>query len=265
VIATLKFIPASYAAFTNNGALRIGLFDYADSGSLVTNDNANVSGSTGEGAQVRGYMLSLDYGQVFSDNTPLNLYVRNGILDNNLMGTTGDYLSMGGGPTGGAYSNTTAFTAGTEFTLTLTVARTGTNTCTFGATITGGSLTNLSFSVTDTNNLGYHRFDTIAVRPNKLENAPDQFTFPELKVQVTNAAIQVSSVALASVSRTGNNVTLTWQAGPGGADVSSGFSVYRKTSLTNATWTLLQSGITATNYTDTTATTSAGFYRVSYP
>ena len=266
MIATLKFIPSSYAAFTNNGALRIGLFDYADSGSLVTNDNANVSGSTGQGVQVRGYMLSLDYGQVFSDNTPLNMYVRNGILDNNLMGTTGDYLSIASGPTGGAYSNTTAFVAGTQYTLTLTVARTDTNTCTFGATITGGSLSNLTFTATDTNNFGYHRFDAIAVRPNKLENAPDQFTFPELKILVTNApALPVSAVALKSVSRVGSNVTLTWQATPSGADVSSGFSVYRKTSLTNATWSLLQSGVTATNYTDTTATGTAGFYRVSYP
>ena len=264
ITATLKFIPSSFSAFTNNGALRFGLFDYADSGTLYTADDPTLTGSLGNGLNVRGYMLSLDFGINFSDNTPLSLYVRNGLGDNNLMGTTGDYLSMGGGPAGGAYSNTPAFQAGTTYTLALTVARTGTNTSTVTAAITGGSL-NLSFTATDTNSFGYHRFDTLAVRPNKLENAADQFTFPLFTVQVTNAPVQVSSVALASVSRTGNNVTLTWQAAPSGADVSSGFSVYRKTSLSNATWTLLQSQILTTNYTDTTATNSSSFYRISYP
>jgi hypothetical protein len=262
--ATLIFIPDSFGSFTNNGALRFGLFDYADSGTLVTEDGPNLSGSTGEGLNVRGYMLNLDFGTNFSSDTPLTLYVRNGLQDNNLMGTTGDYLSMGSGPVEGSYSNTLAFQAGTTYTLAFTVARTDTNTCIVTTTITGGSL-NLSYTATDTNDFGYHRFDTIAVRPNKLENAADQFTFPELEVQVTNAPVQVSNIAITGVSHTGNNVALTWQATPGNADISSGFTVYRKSSLTDATWTTLQSGISTTNYTDTTATNASDFYRVSQP
>ena len=40
-------------------------------------------------------MLDLDFGKFFSTSNPLSLYVRNGLGDNNLMGTTGDYASMG--------------------------------------------------------------------------------------------------------------------------------------------------------------------------
>lgn len=93
---------------------------------------------------------------------------------------------------------------------------------------------------------------------------------PEFKVQVANAPLlPVSSLAISSVKDVPNagtnNVTLTWQPAPSGGDISSGFSVYRKTSLTNANWTLLQSGIASTNYTDATATNNVSFYRVTIP
>jgi hypothetical protein len=284
IIATLKFIPNGFGAFTNNGALRFGLFDYADSGSLYTADDPTLTGSLGNGANVRGYMLSLDFGTNFSADLPLNLLVRNGLADNNLMGTTGDFLSMlsgpvgngpggliGDGPATGTWSNTPAFQPGTTYTLTLTVIRTGTYTCTVAANLTGGGL-NLSYAAADTNGFAYHRFDTIAVRPNRLENAADTFTFPLLTVQVSNAPVQVSSIQTTSVkdvipANGTNNVTLTWQASPSGVDTSLGYTVGYKTNLTdkNVGWTRLRSGLAATNYTDASTTNRTGFYRVTYP
>jgi len=284
MIATLKFIPDSFNSFTNNASLRFGLFDYADSGTLYTADDPTITGSLGNGLNVRGYMLSLDFGTNFAGgDLPLSLLVRNGIADNNLMGTTGDYLSMLSGPVGngpggiigtgpatGSWTNAPSFQPGTTYSLTLTVARTGTNTCILGASLTGGSL-NLSYTAVDTNNFGYHRFDTIAVRPNKLENAADMFTFPQLTVQVTNLPVQVSNIAITSFKdiylNGTNNTSFTWQPSPGGVDTSLGFTVGFKNSLTNANWARLRTGLLATNYTDTSlaVTNVAGFYRVTYP
>jgi hypothetical protein len=282
IIATLQFIPNPMTSFTNNGALRFGLFDYADSGTLYTGDDSTLTGSLGNGLKVRGYMLSFDYGTSFSSDLPLNLLVRNGILDNNLMGTTGDYLSMlsgpvgngpggiiGNGPAVGTWSNAPAIVAGTTYTLTLTVARTGTNVCTVAATLTGGSM-NLSYAAVDTNSFGYHRFDTIAIRPNRLENSADMFTFPLLTVQVTNIPVQVSNVGIQTVQDVfngTNRASLTWLSSPANADTSLGFTVGFKNALTNENWTRLRSGLTATNYTDSSYTTTnkAGFYRVTYP
>ena len=282
MIATLKFIPNPMTSFTNNGSLRFGLFDYADSGKVYAADDPTITGSLGNGLNVRGYMLSLDFGTNFSADLPLSLLVRNGIADNNLMGTTGDYLSMlsgpvgngpggiiGSGPAVGTWSNTPAFVAGTTYTLTLTVARTDTNVCTVAASLTGGSM-NLSYAAVDTNGFGYHRFDAIGVRPNRLENAADMFTFPLFSVQVTNIPVQVSNIGIQSFSDVfngTNKATLTWQSSPANADTSLGFTVGFKNSLTNANWTRLRSGLLATNYTDAsfTPTNHTGFYRVTYP
>lgn len=269
ITATLNFIPNTFNSFTNNGSLRFGLFDYADTGTNYTADDANFTGSLGYGLNVRGYMLDLDFGKFFSTSNPLSLYVRNGLGDNNLMGTTGDFGSMGSGPFNGAYSNAAAFQAGTTYTLALTVARTATNNCTVTATITGGSL-NLTYSAADTNSLGYHRFDTIAVRPNKLENAADTFTFPLLNVQVASAPASVSSVAItgikdvfigASTNATTNSVTLTWQPTP--AVNASLFFVQRKDNSLTDSWSTVASQLpsTTTNFTDV-VTNNVSFYRV---
>ena len=268
--ATLNFIPNSFSSFTNNGSLRFGLFDSADaSGTNYTADDPSLTGSLGNGLNVRGYMLDLDFGKFFSTSNPLSLYVRNGLGDNNLMGTTGDFASMGNGPFNGAYSNVAAFQAGTTYTLTLSVARTAINNCTVTATITGGSL-NLTYSAADTNALGYHRFDTIAVRDNKLENAADTFTFPLLNVQVASAPVSVSNVAITGIQDirsygtnnvATNSVTLTWQPTP--AVNSSLFFVQRKDNSLTDTWSTVASQLpsTTTTFTDT-VTNNVSFYRV---
>jgi hypothetical protein len=269
IIATLKFIPNSYSAFTNNGSLRFGVFDYADSGALYTNDDSTLTGSLGNGLNVRGYMLDVDFGQFFSSSNPLSLYVRTGMGDNNLMGTTGDFASMGSGPFNGAYSNVAAFQAGTTYTVTLSVSRTATNNCTVTANVSGGAL-NLTYSAADTNLLGYHRFDTIAVRPNKLGNAPDTITFPLLMVQVTNGVTTASNVGFtsiqdaisgASTNVATNSVTLTWQSSP--AANASLFFVQRKDNSLTDSWSTIvgQLPSSVTNFTDTT-TNKVSFYRV---
>jgi hypothetical protein len=258
---TLPFVANSYGSHTNNGALRFGLFDYADGGTLIAADGTAAAGSAGNGAKVMGYMLSVDFGPTFTANSPLSLLVRTSLSDNNLMGTTADYTSMGSGPAGGGYTGAEAFVAGTTYTLVFQVTRTAINAVSVAATITNGVGAYWSWTAAETNN-AYHRFDVFAMRPEKVETTADTFTIPEFKVEVLSLAPVLQSITTTSVSRNGNNVTLTWNPNPAG---TYSYSVLRKLSLSDATWTTLQSGISTTNYTDTTATGGTGFYRVSSP
>jgi hypothetical protein len=256
---TMPFIPASYNSFTNNGSLRFGVYDYFDGGTYLTNDSAAAGGSTGNGTDVRGYMLSLDDGPTFSMNSPLQLLVRSAISDINLMGTTGDYVSMGSGPNGGGFSNAPAFAAGTEYTLVFSVARTDVNSCTVTTAISGGG-TNWTFSATDTN-YAYHRFDAFGIRPNSLETTADMFTFPEFIVQVIPNPVTSFSVSI--TQPTANSVVLTW---PSVATAS--YSVQSTASLTTPSWstitTVVASG-TSTSYTNTPISGSSLFFRVVSP
>jgi hypothetical protein len=258
--STLRFKPTGFVSHTNNAGLRFGMFDYADGGVRITADGAAVSGSQGNGVGVRGYMFNLDFGPNFSVNSPLQLLVRNNLGDNNLMGTTGDYLSLGSGPAGGGFSNAPAFTGGTEYTLVFTVARIADNSVTVTAAISGGG-TNWTHSVTETN-FAYRRFDSFAIRPNSLETSADLFNFSEFKVEVVAVSIAPASISLGTISRSGNNVTLNWTPTPAG---SFTYTVQRKTNLLDATWTTLVTGLSAPTYTDTTASGDKGFYRVSSP
>ena len=257
---TCPLTPNSYSYFTNNASLRIGLFDYADGGNRVIADDSTVGGSAGNGINVMGYMLSLDFGPTFVANSPLSLLARNGLNDNNLMGTTSDYVSLGSGPSGGGYANATAFQAGVQYTLVFSVTRNDVNSVIITNSITGGG-TNWTYSVTETN-LAYHRFDAFAIRPNSIETSADSFNITDFKVEVLAGPSTPGSISLATISRNGNSVALSWTPTPAG---SFSYTIQRKINLTDANWTTLQAGILTTSYTDITANGNTGFYRVTSP
>ena len=77
---TFPFTPNDFSQFTGNGALRFGLYDYADLGVPITTSSTSLTGSAGQGYGVMGYMLSLDFGTNFTATTPLSLYARNSLL-----------------------------------------------------------------------------------------------------------------------------------------------------------------------------------------
>jgi hypothetical protein len=258
IVVTLPFHIGSMDSHTYNGFIRFGLYDYADGGVLLTNDSFLAAGSLGNGINVRGYMLNLEFGTNFTTDSPLTLLARSALDDNNLMGTTADYTTIGAGPAGGGYSNAPAFQPNTDYTLVFQVRRIGTNVCSVTATITGDG-TNWTCTAVDTN-FGYYRFDAFGIRPFSLEGTADNFTFPYFEVQV-KPIDWVVPIRL-TITRTGQEVTLVWNANPSG---SAACSVQRKLDLPGATWNTLQSGITATNYTDTDATSDRAFYRVSSP
>ncbi len=256
---TLPFTPNSFGSFTNNASLRIGLFDFADGDGMVTNDTFTGAGSGGNGIGVRGYMLSLDFGPTFSANSPLSLLVRNGLSDINLMGSTGDYISLGSGPSGGGFTGTPAFTAGTEYTLEFTVARTDVNAIDLTTTISGGG-TNWTFSVTETN-LAYHRFDGFAIRPNSLETSADSFTFPEFKVEVDQSAITIPPFKITSFHLLSpTSLALTWDSVNGAS-----YQVQSTPALSPTSWTTnatIMATSASTSYTNTSISGSSQFFRV---
>ncbi len=259
LLVRLPFIANSYSLHTNNSGLRLGLFDYADGGTRVTADGATAGGSTGNGIGVRGYMLNLDFGPTFSVNSPLQLLVRSSLADNNLMGSSSLYESLGSGPAGGGYSNSPAFQAGQQYTLEFSVARIAVNAVTITTRISGGTL-DLVHSVTETN-FAYHRFDAFAIRPNSAETTADNFTFPEFKVDVLQGSVAVAPFSITGVqSLATDSIKLTWASESGAS-----YQVLSAPSLTSSTWTtnatVLATG-SSTSYTNSPTTGAELYYRV---
>jgi hypothetical protein len=201
--ATLYF-KASNIVSNGGNSMRFGLFDYADGGGRVLNDGFG-TGSTGNGTNVLGYMLVQNWGTNFSQDLPQALLVRNTILPNDLMGSSGNYLQLGSGPDGATLTGAPAFASDTDYQLELSVTRNTFTSVTFTAKLSGGG-TNYTTSVTDST-YAYPRFDAFAIRPNSLETTADNFTISRLRVEVVSAAPTPEPLL---VSGSGGNVTLTW-------------------------------------------------------
>jgi len=201
--ATLTF-RASNIVSNGGNSMRFGLFDYADGGTRVTGDGFG-SGSTGNGTGVRGYMLTLNFGSNFSTDRPEALLVRNTLSDNNLMGSSGDYRSLGSGPAGATLNGAPALLSDTDYTLDLSVTRSAAATTIITASLTGGG-TNYTTTVIDST-YAYPRFDAFAMRPNSLETTADSFTISRLTVQVVDATPVTIPL---DISPSDNGATLTW-------------------------------------------------------
>jgi hypothetical protein len=202
--ATLVFTPTNVAP-KNTSSLRFGLFTYATGATRLSGDDFG-SGSTGNGVNVRGYMLQQNFGTEFGDDTPMEIHARNVMASADLMGSTGAYLSLASGPAGS--SNAPAFSSGTQYTLALTVARTDQAAVHITTRITGGSL-DISQSVTDST-YAYRRFDAFAIRANRTTDSAEQLNITRFLVEVSEAAVpfQITSIERLSAS----SVKLTWQS-----------------------------------------------------
>jgi len=209
-------------------------------------------------------MLDMDFGTNFvSDSTPLNLYARNNLLSTALASSTGDFASLGGGPA--VNTNAITFQSGVSNTLILTVTRTAANACVVTATMTNAIGLNVTFSAGDTNNLGWHRFDSFALRPNSGFTTAGSFFIPSFKVEVIGGVSVVpTSITITNISRATNSIVLGWQALPSGGTYS--YSVLSATNLAGP-WSANTAGLTANTYTDNNTITNnlKLFYRVTSP
>jgi hypothetical protein len=183
---------------TSNGAVRLGFFDYADGSTRPVADGFT---PTAPGT-VRGYMVALNYGTIFSGN-PFSLYVRNNLTSTDLMGTVNNYQGLGGGP--GGYAGTPAFQNDTPYTLDFTIARKSLTNVDLTVTVTGNGST-WTHTRSDTT-YAYPRFDCLGFRAGSAEGSANPFEFNRLLVQVV--ALPPDPIPL-NITGSGANVTLTW-------------------------------------------------------
>jgi hypothetical protein len=190
-------------------------------------------------------MTTINFGTNFTGN-PFSLFARNVLTSTDLMGTTANYLSLGGGPAG--YAGAPAFQNDVTYTLEFTFGRRAINSVQFTTRVSGGG-TNWSHTVTD-NTYAYPRFDTVAVRAGNAATAASSFEFTRLLVEVIE--LPPEPIPL-NISASGGNVTLSW--------TNPAFSL----------WAAPEASGTYTNVPGATSpyTTSAGgaqkFFRLLYP
>jgi hypothetical protein len=223
------------------GNFRMGLFNYADGGTRPLIDGPGVASS---GLNVRGYMTAINYGLTFSAN-PFSQYVRNNLVAD-LMGTTGNYIGLGGGP--GNYAGASAFQNGVTYRAEFSVSRTAVDSVTFTTTVTGGG-TNWTHSEVD-DTYAYPRFDTFGIRSAGAALAADSFEISRVLVEVVDGAL--APIPL-NITAAGSDVTLTW--------ANSAFSLQAAPSVTG-TYTNVPG---ATSPYTIPASGAARYFRLVWP
>ena len=194
LVATLHLKFSGLAASPGSAGFRIGLFDYADSTlspKRVTSDGS-ISGNNSLGNGVQGYALFQTMGTAFTTNAPTDIRKRTNIADSGLLGTSGDWTSLGIGPGGlGAF---TGFANATNYVLQLTAQRTGTNSV--AITVSWLNPTNgASLTTTLTDNVASNfNFDAIAFRPQSASASASGITLNEVKVELIPGATPPSII-----------------------------------------------------------------------
>ena len=209
---TLSFILNGVNANNTSRGLRLGVFD-SSNGSRTLADGASPSGTN-----IAGYMLGLNMGQTFGGSPTLELWVRTNLPSANLMGTTGDYASLG---SGGPVAGSPGFSNGIPYTLRLAFKR---NTNSLDVTVTISNTNGWSITQTSTaTNSVVSAFDTFDIRPATSALSAMNFAFTGLKVEKIilsslpviasdPASLSVNAGAYASFAvAAGGNAPLSYQ------------------------------------------------------
>ena len=230
--------------------------------------------TNGTGTSLRsepGYSSSMNFATTFTMDGPLQLLAWTNAPEgagNALFATSAsDAIVLG--DNGGGHSNDPAFTDGITYQFIMTVARTATTSADITTTIAGPTLLNgaISQTVTDTN-FAFSNFDTFAMRPASTSTSCKFITMTAFKAETL--PIVPPAPQFTKITKQGTNVVLTWNATPGYS-----YSVLRtndlRTALTN--WpapivTAYPPGYaqgSTLSVTDSTATATLNFYRLSSP
>ncbi len=179
--ATFNLTFSGVATTNSSVGFRIGLFDFADSTLSPKRVTADGFSSSSQGGGVQGYALFQNMETTFTNSSPMDIRKRTSLSDNSLLGTSGDYTSLGTGP--GDTSAFPGFSNGTNYILQITLQRTATTTMAITAswlnTATGASLIT---TVTDTGAADFN-FDGIGLRPLTAASTATTITFQEAKVE----------------------------------------------------------------------------------
>jgi hypothetical protein len=248
-------------AATSRG-LRWGLVNAGEFQKPLTN-------GTGSGLRsMPGYAQNMDFANAFLFDGPLQVQCFTNInLNQGLFGSTADAIAVG--DNGGGHSNDPAFTDGIPYTFIMTVSRTAAASVDISTTITGPTLLGggITQTVTDTN-YAFSDFDTFGIRPASSTSTCKFITMTSFKAETL--PIVPPAPQFTKITKQGSNVVLTWNSTPGYS-----YSVLRtndlRTFLTNwpaAIVTAYPPGYaqgSSLSVTDTTATATLNFYRLSSP
>jgi pectate lyase len=185
--ATFKMKLTDVAPPNTSLGFRIALANLADSALSPKRVNADGFSSSSQGSGVQSYALFQNMGTSFNLAGTMSLRKRTTLSDNSLLGTTGDWTTIGAGPV--SSNNFPGFTAGVQYNLQLSLQRTAANTIIVSAswlnTATGGFISAGFFDFTATN----FNFDGIAFRPQQASQAASNITFVLVKVETTSSPV----------------------------------------------------------------------------
>ncbi len=191
--ATFNLTFSGLAASNTSQGFRIGLFDFADSTLSPKRVTADGFSSSSQGAGVQGYALLQNMSPQFNNSTPMDIRKRTVLTDGSLLGTSGDYTSLGTGP--GNVIAFPGFSNGTNFILQITLQRTAANTMAVTASwLNTANGATLITSETDTNATDFN-FDGIGLRPLTAASTATTITFQEAKVEFIPANTPASVVS----------------------------------------------------------------------
>ncbi len=176
LLTTITFTFNSVAAENSSEGFRLGIYEFGSNGV-----SADFSSNGSQGAGVQGYALFQNMGTAFNGTSPMDIRVRSNVADSSLLGSSGDYTSLGTGP--GNTNNFGGFASGTSYTLQYAFQRTPTNTMAISVSwlnATNGA--QLLTSVTDNNATNFN-FDGIGIRPQEASEAATTTIFQEVKVE----------------------------------------------------------------------------------
>ncbi|MGD0652576.1 MAG: hypothetical protein ABSA97_15790 [Verrucomicrobiia bacterium] len=183
--ATFRLTLNGVAAANRSQGFRLGLFDFADSNLSPKQLSADRFGSSSQGNGVQGYALFQNMGATFARSAPMDIR-KHTTLGTSLLGTSGDWTSLGTGP--GNANTFSGFANGTRYILQLALQRMGTNALVISATWSNAaSGATLATSVTDNVATNFN-FDGIALRPSGAGSSASKITFNEVKVELAPAA-----------------------------------------------------------------------------
>ena len=188
--ATIKFTFTGVGAPNTSAGFPIGLFDFADSTLSPKWATADLSSNSGQGSGVQGYVLFQSMGTSFANTSPMDIRKRTTPSDSQLLGTSGDYTSLGTGP--GSTNGFAGFVDGTQYSLQLSVTRSNATTLVISATwlnVTNGA--SLSSTVIDSSATSFN-FDGIALRPTSATKSATTIAFNEVRVDYTSAGAPAS-------------------------------------------------------------------------
>ena len=243
LLATITFTFNGVAPLNSSQGFRIGLFDFG-----ANRVSADFSSSSSQGANVSGYALFQTMGVAFNNATPMDVRKRTTLTDTSLLGTSGDWTSLGTGP--GDTSLFPGFTSGTQYTLQLSLQRTDVGTMLITATwlnLANGAT--LSTSETDTGATNFN-FDGLGIRPQTAATSSTNIVFNEVRVELVPAATPptISTQPQDQSVFTSQNATFTVVAS-GTGPLSYQWYYNNNTPITNATGSSLT--ITNAQVTDT--------------